>query len=198
MTGQDPALQKKAARRRAREVLAQMPPDAAARKSRQACQALMGLVEFRRAQVVMLYLPIRGEVDTAAIAVRAWQDGKTVLLPKVRPQQGDMIAVPYRTVDDPMVVGRYNIQEPAADDAWPVDRIDLIVVPALAYDRNGNRLGKGCGHYDRFLAQPGIRAAACGLAFAEQIIESVYVQPHDRKIPLLVTDQGVLRFDPGS
>lgn len=194
MNDQDPGLLKRQTRKRIREVLAQMPPEAAARQSRSACEALMGLPEFGRARVVMLYLPIPGEVDTGRIVARAWQDGKTVLLPKVLSARGDMIAVAYRTVDDPMVLGRYNIQEPAGDEPWPVDRIDFIVVPALAYDRLGNRLGKGGGYYDRFLAQPGMRATACGLAFTEQVIESVCAEAHDRKIPLLVTDQEVLRF----
>ena len=196
MNDQDPALWKTAARKRIRQVLAGIAPAAAEEKSGAACETLLGLDEFARAGVVMLYMPIPGEVDTAPIAAGAWRAGKTVLLPKVRSTHGDMIAVAYRTVDDPMVLGRYNIREPAADEPWPADRIDLIVVPALAFDRRGNRLGKGGGYYDRFLSQPGLRAAACGLVFAEQVIESVPVQPHDRQVPVLVTDREIIRFAP--
>jgi len=191
---QDPALWKPAARKQIRQVLARISPETAAEKSRLACEALVGLEEFVRAGVVMLYMPIRGEIDTAPIIARAWRDGKTVLLPKVRSRDGDMIAVPYRTLDDPMVLGRYNIREPAENEPWPADGIDLVVVPALAYDRRGNRLGKGGGYYDRFLGQDGMHATTCGLVFAEQMIESVRVQAHDRQVPLVVTDREVLRL----
>lgn len=194
MSEQDAVEKKKAARRRVRRQLAQMPPDVARRKSLAACEALVGLDEFARADTVMAYMAIPGEVDTTPILERAWREGKTVLLPKVRADAHEMMAAPYRTVDDPMVVGRYNIREPAREDAWPVGRIDFIVVPALAYDANGNRLGKGGGYYDRFLSQPGMHAVMCGLAFAEQVIESLTVEGHDRKVDLLVTDEGVRRF----
>jgi 5-formyltetrahydrofolate cyclo-ligase len=69
------------------------------------------------------------------------------------------------------------------------------VVPGLAFDRQGNRLGQGAGFYDRFLATDGMRATTCGLAFAEQMIDSVPVGPDDWPMDVVVTDHEMLRFD---
>jgi 5-formyltetrahydrofolate cyclo-ligase len=184
-------------RRQVRSDLLAMSAQAVAEKSARACGLLVETGEFQRSSVVMLYRTIAAEVDTTAIAQRAWAAGKTVLLPKVRWEPHDMIAVAWRSLDDPTVLGRYDIEEPASDEAWPIDRIDLIVLPATAYDRAGRRLGKGGGFYDRFLAEPGRKAICCGLAFTEQMVDAVCVEAHDRPVDLLVTDREVLRFAEG-
>jgi len=177
-------------------VLAGMSGEAAAAKSRAACAAAVALEEYANATVLMLYAPIQGETDCTAIARAAWRDGKTVLLPKVRPAQRQMIAVACRSLEE-TVVGAYGIREPAGNEPWPIEDIDFIVVPALAYDRKGNRLGRGGGFYDRFLAGPGLRAVTCGLAFAEQLVEELPVQPNDYPVDIVVTDLGISRFKPG-
>jgi 5-formyltetrahydrofolate cyclo-ligase len=65
----------------------------------------------------------------------------------------------------------------------------------MAYDRQGGRLGRGGGYYDRFLGQPGLRAVRCGLAFAEQVVDELPTAPHDQPVDIVVTDQEVLRFN---
>jgi 5-formyltetrahydrofolate cyclo-ligase len=76
----------------------------------------------------------------------------------------------------------------------PVADIDLVVLPGLGFDPFGNRLGRGRGFYDRFLAHRDYRAVSCGLALEEQFVESVPVGPHDMPIDMLVTDKNVRRF----
>jgi len=177
-----------------KEALAAMPAGAAADKSRRACRMLTALDEFQNAATVMLYMPIPQEIDCIPAALAAWRQAKTVLVPKVSLQQRRMIAVRCNSMDDEMVTGGYGIREPAGDQPWPVENIGLIVVPALAYDRRGNRLGRGGGFYDRFLAQPAMRAVTCGLAFAEQVAEEVPTTANDWPVDMLVTDKEVLRF----
>ena len=173
--------------------LAAMDPQQAAAKSRSACQRLIALEEFRAARVVMLYLPIPREVDTVPIALRAWQDAKTVVVPKVGWEQRHMIAVRCRSMDEEMVEDRYGLRTPAAGEPLPVDQIDLIVVPALAYDRHGNRLGRGGGFYDRFLSATQVKAVTCGLTFHEQLIDQVPCDQNDYPVDILVTDREVVR-----
>lgn len=185
---------KKETRQRMRELLTQMPPDRAAAKSKRACATLAQQQEFGDAGVVMLYNVMAQELDVTDLIERCWSDGKTALLPKVRWDPREMIALPYRSLDDSMSVGRYNIQEPADGEPWPAEDIDLIVVPGLAFDAAGGRLGKGGGFYDRFLAQSGLRAVTCAVAFAEQMVDTVPAEPHDRRVDMLVTDEAVLRF----
>ncbi len=171
-----------------------MPPSVSADKSRRACEMLIALPEFRQARTVMGYLPIPHEVDLAPVALAAWQDQKTFLAPKVNWEQRHMIAVECRSLDDEFTIEHRGIREPADGDPWPEGQIDLIIVPALAYDRRGHRLGRGGGFYDRFLARPGLNAVACGLGFDEQLVDRVPVRRHDHPLDMLVTDREVLTF----
>jgi len=200
-------------RKRMRQLLAEMPAPLAAAKSQAACARLVALEEFHRAGVVMIYLSMPGEVDTAQIALAAWRAGKTVLAPRVSWEQRHLLAMEIHSLGSGLVVGSYGIREPAEGGGpWPASEIDFIVVPALAYDRRGYRLGRGGGFYDRFLAErsvsppagqmrmvdasrEGHRTVTCGLAFAEQVVDELPTAAHDRPVEMLVTDQEVLRFD---
>jgi len=192
----DNSAMKRHLRREMKARLAAMSPEVISTKSYAACEKLIALPEYHRARSVMLYLPISQEVDTAGIALHAWQHGKTVLAPKVSWQQRHMLAVAIHSLDDGLVHGKYGIREPLDGEPWPVEEIDFIVIPALAYDRLGGRLGRGGGFYDRFLADPNIRALSCGLGFDEQVVDELPVHAHDLPVTVLVTDKRVLRFDP--
>ncbi len=176
--------------------LAAMPAGMAAQLSIAACESLLALDEYAKARSVMLYAPIPGEVDCRPIAVAGWKDGKTVLLPRVTWAKRHMVAVPVHSLDQKLVAGRNGLREPDGEP-WPVEKIDLIVVPGLAYDRHGNRLGRGGGFYDRFLARPGLAAHTCGLAFSVQVVRELPVHPNDYPVKVLVTDKEVLRFNNG-
>lgn len=166
----------------------------AADKSRRACEALIALDEFRRARVVMLYLKIPNETDADAIAMAAWENNKTVLVPKVVWEDRQMRAMEIRSLHDGLIETLQGLREPPEGEYWPPEQIDFVVVPALAFDRTGNRLGRGGGFYDRFLSSPGMHAVLCGLAFSEQVLADVPVHAHDHPVDILVTDAETLRF----
>ena len=182
-------------RERMRATLAEMASEVAADKSYQACTALTHLAEFCESQVVMLYMVIPDEVDPAKVARAAWKSGKTVLVPRVSWQDRSMQAVEIHSLHAGLVENSQGIREPDGGKAWPVDQIDMVVVPALAFDRLGNRLGRGGGFYDRFLALPEMRATTCGLAFSEQLVGPLPVHDNDHPVDLLVTDTDVFHFD---
>ena len=183
-------------RKRMKATLAAMSPEQAAAQSLRACQRLIACPEFRQAQVVMLYMPIPREVDCLPAALAAWQAGKTVLLPRVLWESRRLLPLLCNSLDDEFITGSFGIPEPAGGDPWPVERIDLVLVPALAYDRRGGRLGRGGGLYDRFLAQDRRRAVACGLGFAQQVLDELPTLEHDYPVDMLVSDMEVLRFGP--
>jgi 5-formyltetrahydrofolate cyclo-ligase len=182
-------------RKAMKQKLDAMPAGSAAEKGRAACEALVALGAFREARAVMMYLPLPLEVDTAPVAQAAWRDGKTVLVPKVDYDERHMIAVRCETPEDEMRVDRYGILQPVGGEPWPLGEIDLVVVPALAFDRRGHRLGHGAGFYDRFLAGADAGTVVCGLAFAEQVVDELPVRAHDHRLHVLVTDREVLTFD---
>ena len=183
-------------RKEMKAALAAMSPGDASVKSAAACGRFLALPEYHCARVILLYLPIPQEVDTAAIALDAWQHEKRVLAPRMDWDRRHMEAVQIRSLDDELTGGRFGIRQPRDGQPCPVDQIDLVVVPALAFDPRGGRLGRGAGFYDRFLSHRDLRAVACGLAFDEQVIEDLPRHAHDRPVSILVTDRRVLRFDP--
>jgi 5-formyltetrahydrofolate cyclo-ligase len=179
-----------------RRRLAEIAPEACAARSERACRRLAGLDIFRRARTVMIFCSMHGEIDTTTLAEAAWADAKTVLAPKVARRGRWMIPVRCDSLSEGVAPGVFGIREPLGHEAWPLDEIDLVVAPALAYDRRGHRLGRGGGYYDRFLASPELHAETCGLAFAEQIVDRLPAEAHDRPVQVVVTDREVLRFAP--
>ena len=181
-----------------REKLAAMNPTVAHAKSMAACKRLMAQPEFQQAQMIMIYLPLPDEVETSPIALRGWQQQKTDLRPRsCRGTCGTCCrwrSARWRPGWSPRAAGCAN--RPAASRS-PSEMLDLVIVPALAYDRSGNRLGRGAGFYDRFLASPQFRGVAVGLAFREQLVEDLPAQENDVPVHVLVTDEEVLRFAAG-
>ena len=143
----------------------------------------------------MVFLSLPTEVDTSHLVLRAWQDRKRVLAPKVSWNQRRMLPVEIRSLTDDLAVSGMGVREPVAGIPYPVSMIDLVVVPGLGFDEYGNRLGRGRGFYDRFLAHPEFKGTACALAFEEQVTSSIPVGPLDRRVDLLVTEAKVRRFD---
>jgi 5-formyltetrahydrofolate cyclo-ligase len=182
-------------RKEVRERLAQMDPMTHYARSLAVCKRVTSQGEFQRAEVIMIFLSLPDEIDTATIALGAWQMGKTVVAPKIYWEHRRLTPVEITSLDTTVKVGPHNIPEPPDSDPVPLDMIDLILVPGLVFDRKGNRIGRGLGFYDRFLAQEGIRAVTCGLAFREQLVDDLSCEPHDRPIRMLITDEETLRFN---
>lgn len=181
-------------RQRLRRVLSDIPDDEIGTRSLQACHRLFEQPEYTGAQVVMVFLPLAHELDTTPLVLRAWQDRKRVLAPKVSWNQRRMIPVEIRSLTDDLAVSNLGVREPVSGIPIPVSLIDLVIVPGLGFDEHGNRLGRGRGFYDRFLAHAEFKGVACALAFEPQVTTSLPVGPLDRRVNMLVTDGKVRRF----
>lgn len=170
--------------------------DAASLRERsvRACRRLADQPEFKRAEVVMVFLSAAHEIDTSSLVLHAWEAGKRVLAPRISWEQRRMLPTEIRSLTDDISRGPLGMREPTSGPPIPVADIDLVLVPGLGFDRLGNRLGRGRGFYDRFLAHRDFRGVACGLALAEQFVDAVPAGPHDRSVGLLVTDKQVRRF----
>jgi len=185
-------MDKSQLRRIIKQRLAQLNESQRAEKSRKACRYLIERKEFQRAHTVMLYLSFAHEVDTTEVILHCWQGGKTVVVPKVSWQQRHMIPVEINSLQRGISTGAGGLRNPTTGIPMPVEDIDMVVAPGLAFDRKGNRLGRGGAYYDRFLASERLHAAVCSLAFAEQIVEEVPVEDHDRAVDFVVTDEGIV------
>jgi 5-formyltetrahydrofolate cyclo-ligase len=106
-----------------------------------------------------------------------------------------MIPIEIRSLTHDQSSPGLGLRQPAAGTPIPVSLIDLVIVPGLGFDAHGNRLGRGRGFYDRFLANPEFHGVACALALEQQLIPELPVDPLDRPVDLLVTDAEVRRFN---
>ena len=176
-------------RNRIKSILAGLSKEDIASKSLRIARSVEELESFQAANVVMLYLPIPGEVDVLPLAKEAWANGKIVVSPTACDHCHSMRTVICRPENEEMFHSGYGLRQPdrGLGELSPAE-IDLVVVPALAFDPQCNRLGRGGGFYDRFLARDEVRAKTLGVAFAEQILPGVPIQPEDHPVDWVVTD----------
>jgi 5-formyltetrahydrofolate cyclo-ligase len=179
------ALREEAAARRAA-----MRPAEVDQRSAVIQETLLALEEYRAARVVHAYVGVKGnEVRTDRILLETLRSGRRLAVPRVA---GEELAHHEIRAMSELRASRFGLLEPAPD-APVLDpaAVDLVVVPGVAFDREGNRLGLGRGYYDRFLA--GVAAPKAALLYASQLVERVPAGPRDVPMDLLVTDAGVLR-----
>jgi len=182
----------------AREEIARRLAELSAEQRRAASERIRRLVadlpEFQRARTVLLFLSIADEVDTLPIIADALAAGKTVAVPKVDRRRRAMDAVVLRDLSSDLAPGVFGILEPHGSEVIEPAAIDFVLVPARGFDRAGNRLGRGGGYYDRYMASPGFHAIRCGVAFAAQVLDAIPHGLHDLPVHLLVTEEGATRF----
>jgi 5-formyltetrahydrofolate cyclo-ligase len=143
----------------------------------------------------MMFLSLPHEVDTSEAILHAWQLGKAVAVPKISWQQRHMIAVQINSLETGFSTSSSGLKNPISGLPVPFADIDLVVTPALGFDKKGNRLGRGGSYYDRFFANAELKASRCGFAFAEQLLDSIPVAEHDEPVEILVTDEEIIYLD---
>jgi 5-formyltetrahydrofolate cyclo-ligase len=163
-------------------------PDASAiRAALQAGRFLFARPEFRRAERVALYAALPGEFPTAELARRIAALGMPLLWPRIAPSGGLEFR---RASPSELSPGRHGIATPAAGAPLePLNAGVLWLLPGLAFDRHGGRLGRGGGAYDRALAAA-TGAYPVGLGFALQKVPRVPLEAHDRPLRAVLTEQG--------
>ena len=156
--------------------------------SREICGRFTGLHVLSACSSVMIFLSFGSEINTDYIIERLWQQGKKVFVPLCKPETREMDIFPLASFAD-VEPGYFGIREPKKDLHSPVAKevIDLVVVPAVAFDRQGYRVGYGGGYYDRFMA--GLPVPKIGLAFSCQLIAQAPVDEYDQAVQGIVTEE---------
>lgn len=193
--------EKKILRARMRALRRSLTPTQAARMAEGAQKRLLGSTLWNGASSVALYVSLKDELDTAPLLDAAWAEGKTLFLPRVRqkaPGLMDFVAVRHRHQLRP---GPFQLQEPqddlpgfSAEEAGISFCPDIIIVPGVAFDRHGRRLGFGGGYYDRFLSglrRPGSRPCALvGFCYACQLLDhDLPAQAWDQRMTHICTEE---------
>src|SRR5690625_598613 len=144
---------------------------------------------WRDAQTIGVHLSMEIEWDTREIVKRAFEEGRNVVIPKTIPDTKELIF--YEITDlSQTVKGPFNLEEPDTEQTKPVDKdaIDLLIVPGLAFTKNGYRIGFGGGYYDRFLTD--FIHPTVSLLHSNQIIDTFPIESYDIPVNYLVTEEG--------
>jgi 5-formyltetrahydrofolate cyclo-ligase len=164
------------------------------------CRArLLALPAFINAKTVLCYMSFGTEIDTQTIFAEALKQNKVVALPRMikdqSPPYTPRLALHEVSGESELVSGKWGIREPRATcPAVPFDVVDLVLVPGVAFDRRGHRLGYGKGYYDRLLPARRPNSLLVALAFDCQLVDEVPVSAHDVSIDLLITPSQQLSF----
>lgn len=151
---------------------------------------LADLPEWQEAGTVMLFAAMRYEVDLLPLLRTAVE--KRLIFPAM--EDGRIVA--RQVVAEDQLGVENNIREPRAEDCPEVsaDEIDLVLIPGLGFGRDGTRLGRGKGHYDRFLAGLPAGTARCGVCFVCQLRDDLPSEGHDIPVPVILSEEGIYRL----
>ena len=151
----------------------------------------LALPEFAVAQMIALYAPIHGEVETSQVMAAALASGKELLYPTVKGHELDFCRV-EGTGD--FLPGAYGIPEPKKSCAAVTpDLADLIVIPGVGFDLAGRRIGYGKGYYDRALHPFEGSGKLVGFCYDFQLVDEIVGEPHDVKLDMVITEQRMVR-----
>jgi 5-formyltetrahydrofolate cyclo-ligase len=183
----DTLLAKKAAlRKQIRGALEKISPAARTTLSAQIRDRLKEQAVWENAGAVLFFAPRPDELDLWPLLEEALAAGKIAALPRYHPAGKNYVACRVQNLRSEIVTGAFGIREPAARcPEIPLNRLHLILVPGVAFDRHGHRLGRGKGFYDRLLA--GACGVKCGIAFDEQMVNEVPAGPSDVRMDFIVT-----------
>ena len=177
---------KQALRDQVRALLKQIPLGQRVGASARACALLETQVLWQAARSVMLFAPLPEELDVWPLLASALAAGKQVALPRFVAATRNYEACWILNPETDIREGHFGIREPCSRCARvSPGKLDLILVPGVAFDLQGHRLGRGKGYYDQLLGV--LRASTCGVAFEEQIVDEIPLEPHDVRLNCILT-----------
>ncbi len=160
-------------------------------KSAAIMKNLVKLAEYKKAKAVMFYAVKGNEVKTRELIEAALKEGKIVLLPITNIEKKEIEAAVIEDYDRDLKKGTFGIMEPRQKKSCAA-KIDVVIVPGVAFDIDGHRLGYGHGFYDKLLHRLD-RTVKIGLAYDFQIINKLPKESHDHPLDIIVTESRVIR-----
>lgn len=175
--------QKKELRRFVRGCVLAISQSELKRRSERLVERILGLEDYRKARTMALYWSLPGEVATHELVRRALTD-KRVVLPVVTGESMHFAVVAPDMSN--LVEGAFGVMEPRVGEVCPPEEIDFMLVPGMAFDREGGRLGHGKGYYDRYFEL--YKGVTVGVCFDFQMVDRVPCEPFDRRVDMVVSE----------
>ncbi|MCM8819251.1 MAG: 5-formyltetrahydrofolate cyclo-ligase [Candidatus Omnitrophica bacterium] len=165
------------------------------RRSENVTKNFLALPIYNNAKVIMGYYPLKGEVDVLGILKKAIFSKKIVCFPVIDLKQKKLLPYCVEKIDDNFVCGPFGIKQPDIQKSKKIniEQIDIVIVPALAFDYQKNRLGRGAGFYDRFLSNIKPPTKKIGICFDFQLLESLPQDTrYDQKVDIILTENFII------
>lgn len=167
-----------------------MTPEDAFEKSQSAQKIFLESEQYKKAKSVMLYIPLGKEVETTDIIRDAFSSGKNVLVPVTDNETYEISA--YRiTESTEFEKGTFSVKEPKEKVSFDKNEIDVVLVPGIAFDRLGGRVGFGKGCYDKFLKKT--NAVKIGFCYDFQLVDYIETNSNDISMDYIITEKGIIR-----
>jgi 5-formyltetrahydrofolate cyclo-ligase len=171
-----------------------LPSDLFEANTRRIQERLFEFANFLESKIVMLYVNAANEVATEAIIARTYDLNKIVVLPAFDMSTSTITPMKVDHPDKDLIVGQRGIREPDPQRCKqvPLDCIDIAIVPGVAMDEKGGRIGSGDGYYDRLIPDLPITTRKVGLVFEGQLVPQVPMESHDKHVDIIITEKRVI------
>ncbi len=185
---------KKELRKKIQELRDSIDPEQRRLLSALVAENLWSVPEFSAAESILFFISFRSEVDTVPMIRRALEENRIVCVPCTDSGNKAMVASRIFDLENDLQQGNYDILEPKGNCLRPRPEtdIDVVLMPGVAFDLAGGRLGYGGGYYDRFLEKCGPRCTLIAVAFEIQLIDHVPCADHDARIHKIVTEKRII------
>ncbi len=176
------------------KILAKLSNSEIAEKARGIENRLFEFANFLESNIVLLYLNNGGGVMTKETIKKCFDQNKIVVLPAYNPEKHEMKLMKIKNPDTDLILGPKGILQPDAGRCKnvPVESIDIAIIPGVALDEKGGRIGTGDGYYDRLIPKLSITTRKVALAFEDQIIPQVPMESHDKHVDIIITEKRII------
>jgi 5-formyltetrahydrofolate cyclo-ligase len=176
------------------EIISALAESDIAKKVRAIEDRLFEFANFLEAKIALLYVSGDNEVQTSHIIKRAYSYNKIVVLPAFDPKTFEMELMKVDKFAQELKPGPRGVPEPNADRCKivPIDRIDIAIIPGIAFDEKGGRIGTGRGYYDRLIPNLAVTTRKVALTLEDQIIPQVPMESHDKHVDIIITDKRII------
>lgn len=155
---------------------------------------LFEFANFLESNIVLLYIKSTSEVDSLDIIKRCFTYNKIVILPAFDTTKHEMNLMKIDNIDNDLILGPRGIMEPDSSrcNVVPIECIDIAIIPGVAFDEKGGRIGSGEGYYDRLIPKLPITTRKVALSFESQIIPQVHMESHDKFVDIIITEKRII------
>ena len=164
------------------------------RKTKKIEDRLFEFANFLEANIVLLYANTRYEVNTQKIIQRCFDYNKVLVLPSFNPEQMEMRLMKVDNLETDLMSGPRGVLEPDSKrcKTVPIESIDIAIIPGIAFDEKGGRIGTGNGYYDGLIPQLAITTRKVALAFECQIVPQIPMESHDKHVDIIITEKRII------